>query len=382
MAATSAPVRVLELRSVRGTGGGPEKTILMSAAMADTARVQVTVCYLRDQRDEVFAIGERAARANVDYVEVPERHSFDPAVWPQLKQVIRDRRIELLHAHDYKTNLLALLLARATGTRALSTVHGWTGHSARERYCYYPIDKRVLARFPRLIAVSSDIARELVDHGADPSRITMILNAIDHRTFRRDPALVAQARAALGINPGEIAIGAVGRAEPQKRFDLLIDAFAALAARHPRARLLIVGDGSEREGLAKRITAAGLGGRCLLPGHMTDVIPAYHAFDLFVQSSDYEGTPNAVLEAMALEVPIVATNAGGTAELVADGVHGRIISCGDLGALTAAIDSALTNPAAAQAMARQARSRVEGELSFETRVRRVEAIYSEMMGRA
>ena len=83
--------------------------------------------------------------------------------------MIAERQIDLVHAHDYKTDLLALLLARATGVRALATVHGWTGHSTRERMCYYPADKRVLARYPRLIAVSSDIARELVEHGADPA---------------------------------------------------------------------------------------------------------------------------------------------------------------------------------------------------------------------
>src|SRR5262245_58047416 len=99
------PVRVLELRSVRGTGGGPEKTILMGAAMADPRSVHVTVCYLRDRRDEVFSIDARARHAHVDYVEVIERHSFDPGVWPQLKALIADRRIDLLHAHDYKTNL-------------------------------------------------------------------------------------------------------------------------------------------------------------------------------------------------------------------------------------------------------------------------------------
>src|SRR5919106_89598 len=117
------PIRVLELRSVRGTGGGPEKTILLGAAMADPARAQVTVCYLRDQRDGIFRIHERAASTRVDYVEVPERHSFEPRVWGRLRELIAERQIDVLHAHDYKTDLLALMLSRATGVRALATVH-------------------------------------------------------------------------------------------------------------------------------------------------------------------------------------------------------------------------------------------------------------------
>lgn len=382
MTATPRPVRVLELRSVRGTGGGPEKTILLGAAMADPRRAHVTVCYLRDRRDPMFAVHERAATARVDYVEIVERHSFDPSVWPQLRRLIQERSIDLVHAHDYKTDILTLLLSRATGVAALSTVHGWTGHSARERMCYYPADKRVLARFPRLIAVSSEIGRELASHGADPSRITTVLNAIDHRRFRRDPASVPKARAALDLDPDDIAIGAVGRLEPQKRFDLLVGAFAAVRARKPGTRLFIVGEGSQREPLERQIRSLGLEGSCTLLGHETDVVSRYHAFDLFVQSSDYEGTSNAVLEAMALETPIVATHAGGTAELVHDGVHGRIVPTGKVERLIDAIQTAIHDVYGTRAMAHRARLRVEGDLSFDARVRRVESIYAEVTGHA
>lgn len=375
-------MRVLELRSVQGTGGGPEKTIILGARMADPGSAQVTVCYLRDQRDEVFTVHDRAAQAGIDYVEISERHSFDLGVWPRLRQLIRERTIELVHAHDYKTDLLALLLSRFTGVAALSTVHGWTGHSAREQWLYYPLDKRVLARFQRLVAVSSEIRRELIRHGANPARITTVLNGIDHRRFRRDPARVPAARAALGVQPGDIVIGAVGRLEPQKQFNLLLDAFSIVAARFPRARLLIVGDGSQRHALDARITSLNLGEQCRLVGHADDVVPAYHAFDLLVQSSKYEGTPNVVLEAMAFEVPIVATAAGGTAEIVRDGLDGRIVPVGQVDLLAGAIIQALQDPAATTVMAQQARLRVEGELSFETRVRRIEGIYTEMVRRA
>jgi glycosyltransferase involved in cell wall biosynthesis len=378
----SRPVRVLELRSVRGTGGGPEKTILMGAAMADPRHAHVTVCYIRDRRDGIFAIDTRARDAQVDYVEVRERHSFDPRVWSQLRTLIADRQIDLVHAHDYKTDMLALLLSKSCGVAALSTVHGWTGHSPRERYLYYPADKRVLAKFPRLIAVSSDIARELIAHGAAPERVTTVLNGIDPTKFRRDPAAIARARAQFNLQPDHIAMGSVGRLEPQKRFDLLLDAFAALYKRNPKLHLLIAGDGSLRKALEGQRQALGLRDGVTLTGHVTDVRPLHHALDLFVQASDYEGTPNSVLEAMAMETPIVATEAGGTAELVHDGVHGRIIPIGRVDKLTSAISAAMLDPGATRRMMTRARLRVEGDLSFETRVRKIEGIYQELMGPA
>ena len=381
MTGSKRPLHILELRSVRGTGGGPEKTILLGAQLSDPA-YRITVCYLRDQRDRIFGVDNRAAQAGVEYVEVREKHSFDPGIWPQLRRLVSERAIDIVHSHDYKTNALALMLSRTCGVRALSTVHGWTGHSFRERWCYYPVDKRVLARFSRVVAVSSEIGRELVRCGADPAHVTTVLNGIDHRRFRRDPARVAEARAALGAAPEDTVIGAVGRLEPQKRFDLLLEAFVTINKQFPRTRLLIVGDGSQRRALDAQIKALSLADRSRLVGHTDDVVPAYHAFDLLVQSSDYEGTPNAVLEAMAFEVPIVATAAGGTAEIVRDGVDGRIVPIGRVDLLTREVIRSLEAPPTMREMARQARLRVEGELSFETRVRRIERIYDEMVTRA
>jgi len=376
----SRPVRVLELRSVRGTGGGPEKTILMGAAMADPRSAHVTVCYIRDRRDGIFAIDSRARDAQVDYVEVRERHSFDRHVWSQLRTLVADRQIDVVHAHEYKTNLLALLLSKACGVTALSTVHGWTGHSPRERYLYYPADKRLLARFPRLIAVSTDIANELIAHGATPERVTTVLNAIDANAFRRDPARAASVRARIHLQPDQLAIGAVGRLEPQKRFDLLLEAFAPLYQRNRKLHLVIAGDGSLRKELDQHRHALGIADGVTFTGHVADIVELHHAFDLFVQSSDYEGTPNSVLEAMAMETPIVATEAGGTAELVHDGIHGRIVPVGRVDKLMNAISAALLDPAATLRMTTRARQRVEGELSFETRVRKVEGIYRELLG--
>jgi glycosyltransferase involved in cell wall biosynthesis len=187
---------------------------------------------------------------------------------------------------------------------------------------------------------------------------------------------------ALGVDRDDVVIGSVGRLEPQKRFDLLLQAFAELRREQPRARLLIAGDGSLRQQLERQCRELGLADCCTLIGHVSDVIAFHEALDFFVQSSDYEGTPNAVLEAMAMETPIVATSAGGTAELVNDGVHGRIIPIGSADALTAAMRLALTSPAASRAMADAARQRVETELSFETRARRVEDIYHELAAHA
>lgn len=375
------PIRVLELRSVRGTGGGPEKTILHGAAQADPRRFAVTVCYVRDRRDRVFAIDHEATRLGVDYVEVEEAHSLDLAVFGRLRALVRAKQIDIVHAHEYKSDALAILLAQAEGIAPLATVHGWTGHTRRERWMYYPVDKRVLSRFPRLVAVSSDIRSELIRHGADPSRVAVVLNGIDHRAFaprleRRDVV-----RREMGLTPGDYVIGTVGRAEPQKRFDLLLEAFASLFASRQDLRLVIAGDGSLRSRLARQAEALGIAHACRLLGHRKDVADLHSAFDLFVQSSDYEGTPNAVLEAMACGTPIVATDVGGTSELARHAKEALIVPPGNPLVLGHAMALCLGDRAAARELAANGRKRVETDLSFERRMATVERIYEELCDR-
>ena len=375
------PVRILELRTVRGTGGGPEKTILLGTARTDATRYAITVCYIRDERDPVFQVDERAQSLPVNYVEVRERHSLDPRIWPRLKALVRAERIDIVHAHDYKTDLLAWQMGRRLGIIPLATAHGWTGHSRRERLLYYPGDRWVLARCAHVIAVSSDIRDRLIHAGASPGNVTVILNAIDPIAFHRVRARHADARRQFDLAPSDFVVGAVGRLEPQKGFHLLISSFARLLQSVPAAHLVIAGDGSLRAALQAHIERLGLRQRCRLLGHVDDVPLLHHALDLFVQASNYEGTPNAVLEAMALESPIVATDAGGTAEIARHGIEALIVPFDDEQALTAALLEAIRDTDATAERARAARRRVETELSFDTRLRKVEAIYDRLAAR-
>jgi glycosyltransferase involved in cell wall biosynthesis len=375
------PIRVLELRSVWGTGGGPEKTILAGTARTDPARFVITVCYLRDLRDAVFHIDTRAGVLPIDYVEVRERHSFDFRIWGQLRSLVRERRFHIVHAHDYKTDLLALLLGCSDPVIPLSTAHGWAGHSWKEEHIYNPGDRRLLCWFPRVIVVSADMRDALIGTGAAPDRITVVPNGIDEQMFTPDPSARPTARQALGLRADDIVIGAVGRLESEKNYPLLMEAFAGLLPAHPRLRLLVAGDGGLRSHLERRAGDLGLEDRFRLLGHVPDVRVLHRALDVFVMCSDNEGSPNALLEAMALGTPIVATDVGGVADLVRDGEEALLVPRRDLAALTSAIATAVTDTAASAVRARAARRKVEGELSFGRRMRKVEEVYEELLER-
>jgi glycosyltransferase involved in cell wall biosynthesis len=376
-------LRVLELRTVRGTGGGPDKTILQGTALTDTERYDVTICYIRDARDTVYNIDQRARSLPVTYTEVVERHSLDWRIWPALRRIVRERDIDIVHGHDYKTNLLALLLARSEGVIPVTTAHGWVGKGSKELRFYYPFDRWQQRFFHHVVAVSSDIRDAIVARGTSPDRVTVVLNGVDPQRFRRDPARQSEARATFDLPLDAVVIGAVGRLEREKNFAMLVSAFARVRREAPAAVLVIAGGGSQRDELERQSRALGLSREHVrLLGLIDNVALLHHALDIFVQSSDDEGTPNVVLEAMALQTPIVATDAGGTAEVARHGLEALIIGKGNEDALVDAVLDILRNPSAARARMAAARARVENELSFELRTRRIEAMYDAVAARA
>ena len=372
------PIRVLELRSVRGTGGGPEKTILLGAARSNPENYKITVCYIRDQRDKVFGPSSKASGLPIEYIEVIEKNSFDFGVIPKLRKIIRDRKIDIIHAHDYKTDFLAALLAITDRVIPLSTAHGWAGHSKKEQF-YYWADKIVLNRFPKIIAVSGEIRKEFLRKGIDDNKIEVILNGIDPDAFKRDRNRGIDARETLRLPLEKTIIGSIGRLSTEKNYDFLLDVFAELYENNDNLFLIIAGDGDLKTHLESRIRQLKMEGSCRLLGHQDDVSLVYHVLDIFVQSSDNEGTSNSLLEAMALETPIIATDVGGTSELIRDNIDGIIIPRRDKNALRNAINKIMEDREISTTLTNSARKRVETELSFANRMAKLERIYDELM---
>ena len=182
----------------------------------------------------------------------------------------------------------------------------------------------------------------------------------------------------MGFTAGEAVIGAVGRLEEEKRFDVLLEAVALLAPRRPEVRLVVVGEGSLRPRLQRRCQDLGIAARCRFLGHRSDVRDLYHGFDLFVQSSDHEGSPTVIVEAMAMEVPVVATNVGGTGELIESGAHGLLVPRRQPAAMAQAMETTLAGPDATRGQVAAARERVERVLSCQARTRALEDVYCDL----
>ena len=374
--ARRGPVTVAEFRATGGTGGGPDKTILFSAARHDPARVRILPCFLRQGDDDMAGIREFAERAGVEPLFIPDRGPFDVALVGRMRRLLREHGCRILHAHDFKTDVLGEWIARGVpGVTPLATAHGWSRPLDAKHRLYHVLDRWALRRYPAVIAVSRDTAIKLERAGVDPARVRVVPNGIDLEQWTPAPG---PPPSFPGIPPGARVIGTVGRLSIDKDMDTLIAAHARVARRFPDTVLVLVGDGPERTRLEALARAGGAGDGVRFLGHRGDARELYRAFSVFVLSSKTEGMPNTLLEAMAMGAPVVANPVGGVAEVATDGEEAVFFPVGDVEALAASLLSLLENPERGRSLARRARLRVEAEFSFTARVRRMESLYEEL----
>lgn len=370
---------VLHLRTVTGRGGGPEKTLLTSPRFIGDG-YDLRLAYIRPADDPSYDMPQRAAKAGATLVDIPERHGFDPHTWNRLVAEIKQSRPAILHAHDYKTNVLAVLLGRRFHLPAMTTLHGYGLGGGRLNW-YYRIERWALRRMNRVVVVSEDLRDYALKQGVRPERCILIENAIDTKEYVRTIG-AEEARARLSLSCRSMLVGGVGRLCAEKGFDHLIRAVHELNRGRTAVELLLIGEGDERSRLESLVRELECERSVRLLGYRADTMTLYQALDIFVLSSLREASPNVVLEAMAMEVPVIATRIAGVPRLIEDGVNGLLVEPGDVHGLAQALANLISDAALRIRLARAARQTVETTYSFAFRMRRIRSIYDELLGRS
>jgi glycosyltransferase involved in cell wall biosynthesis len=369
---------VLDARVVTGSGGGPDKTILNSPRFLEPLGYRMLCAYMHPPEDSGYAVIEKkAAQQGAPLVSIPDRGPWDWRVVTALLAVCRQEKVAVWHGHDYKTNALGFLLKRFWPMRLVTTVHGWVHHTSRTPF-YYKLDQLCLPRYERVICVSTDLLDVCLAAGVPARNCVLLENGIDTEEYTRRRTQ-AEARASVGLPVPGFLIGAVGRLEEEKGFEVLIRAVHALLGQGHDVRLVIVGEGGERSRLEQLVAELSMQDRVHLPGWQSDVRGYFEAMDVFALSSHREGLPNVLLEAMALEVPVVATRINGVPRLVQDGRNGFLVEAGDREGLTLALMGLLKNEALREVFRLSGRRTVETRYSFAVRMQRLKRIYDELL---
>lgn len=266
----------------------------------------------------------------------------------ELYRQLERQRPALLNGHGFKGLLYAWLAALRCGLPMVTTQHGFTPHSRKQRF--YTWLSLQLCRTPQVRAVAcvaDSIAQRHRAAGVREAKLQVIPNGL--------PPAAAQDGPRPTQAPAAPLIGFVGRLSSEKGPDLFVELACRLCQRQPGLHAVLLGEGPQRAALQARIAAAGLQQRILLPGYQEDMPAWLRALDVLVISSRTEGTPMVLLEAMQAGVPVSAFAVGGIPDVLEPGVSGLLSTPGDLDSLTAQTAALLDDAALRDSLARQAR---------------------------
>lgn len=364
-------------------GGGAERAAVGLAMAIDRERFDSMVCATRAKDGDVL---RELAKAGVRVIRLERKPGKTSLGWGPLVRTLRRERVDVLHAHKYSSNVWGVLVGRLARVPVIiATEHSWsfTGKPVRKL-----LDRFLVGPFASaFVAVSHHDARKMTEvEGVHPRKVWVIHNGVvpraAHATAEADPGM----RAELGIPAGAPVIGTACALRREKALEVLVEAFATVRAELPDARLLIAGAGqgeAERlrlEAEAGRLGLA-LGDSVIFLGRREDIDRFLDALDVFVLSSDNEGMPLAMLEAMGAGRAVVATSVGGVPE-VAEGEAAVLVPPRDPASMAREVLALLASPRRRAELGERGRRRVDAEFSYQGSVERWQSLYGVLYERS
>ena len=356
-----------------GGPGGAETVFLHCATQLDRAKFSSTAVVGSDNW-----LASRVRESGLDPLIAPARGSFNVRYLRQLAAIAGKVKADLICAHLYGSAVYASLLGTARSIPVVSVFHGGADISAGDRFT--SIKAAIVRNGSRKVVFVSESLREELKAPLKipPARSVIIPNGVDTTAFRRgrDDSI----RTALRLPPDAILVGAVGNVRPAKAYDNLMRAARALADRSDRFYFVVAGqhDGPLADELMRLRSRLGLESRFFFLGLRSDIQTVLHNLDVFVLSSSSEGFSIACVEAMACEVPVVATRCGGPEEILGQDC-GVLVTPDNAGELANAIFRVSQQPELAMSLTRAALKRAREEYSLDAMLSKYEALYESVM---
>jgi glycosyltransferase involved in cell wall biosynthesis len=353
-------------------GGGTENHLMQLFAHLDRRRFAPALYLLREHGELIETVRELDVPV---YAGNMKGSLLSPSLLPgvvAIARAFRRDRIDVVHTYLPRGELVGSLAARLARVPVL--VCG-------KRGCHYrrgaeAVGCRIANRLADCVLGNAQAVKDFVaeDEGCPRRKIAVIENGVDTARF----APVADRRAAkerVGLDPDRPAVGTITRARVRKGYEEFLRAMAEVRRVHPGAQVVVIGQDTVEQAPLELIAALGLGDDIHLLGLRSDIPELLAAMDVFVLSSHDEGMSNAIMEAMSVGRPIVATDVGGAPEMIEHGVGGLLVPPKVVEPLAAAIQRMLDDPAAAEAMGAVARRTVESRFSIEVMIERIASLY-------
>jgi glycosyltransferase involved in cell wall biosynthesis len=356
---------------------GQTTHVLSLARGLDPGRYRLTVVVPETLTRSIAAFEQ----LGVHVVPLPLRKTvWAPRALAAFVRLIRGSEVDIVHVHSQEAGLLARVVARVAGARAiLYTPQTIDIRRVRWQGLYIGLERALSHVTDVIVSVNEADRQRLIRWGIAPHKVVTVPNGVDLAQFE-GPADGEALRKALGLAGGRPLVMQVGRLSAQKDPLAFVEGAARVVQECPDAQFALVGDGPLRDRVAARIRDLRLEGHVHLTGWRDGAFRFIAAADVVTLTSRWEGTPYALLEAMAWSRPVVATAVNGSAEIVLDGASGFLVPPGDPAAWARRVTELLSDPEQATAMGGQGRRRVEERHTLQQTVARIEGLYLQAAG--
>ena len=369
-------IRVLQLLSSTGLYGA-ENVVIELAKELDLRGIKVFLGILENNSNAHFAIASEAKKYIQDICIFPCNGKLDIKTILHLKNFLESNNINIIHSHKYKTNFYSLLLKIFKKIPLVATCHNWLSENYKMRL-YEWLDKRILVKFDKVIAVSDEIKNQVLMSGLDPSRALKIKNGISMEKYAeqydRD-----KIRAEFGIDSNRVLIGSVGRLDRNKGITYLLRAAKPIIKEFGNISILIVGDGPSKTELYDEAKELGIEKNVILVEFRTDIPSILSALDIFVLPSLKEGLPMVLLEAMASKKPVIASRVGDIPTVITNNKSGLLVNPADVNQLENSIRRLIKDKGLSNLLAEQAFKVVNDEYSSRNMTSQYIEVYREVL---
>lgn len=357
--------------------GGAERVAVHIVKGLDRQRYEPVVISFRERQG--CELDHLLDNASVEVRYLDKHPGFDYRMFSRVYRALKDSRPDVIHTHLHVLRYALPSMLLLHHASHLHTVHNLAEREIEPRGRW--IQRYAFSRGVVPVAVAQEVAHS-VERLYEIPRCQVIPNGIptSHYACPRIPR--AQWRERQGFDNEDVLFACVARFAPQKNHALLIKAFAEGPALDPNAHLVLVGDGVLKEQLLQQISRLGLDRQVHLLGLRADIPEVLGAMDVFVLSSDYEGNPLSVMEAMASGLPIVSTDAGGVSDLFENEKEGFLARPGDVQFLAQRMTSLLRNQEVRQRLGRAAMRRARECFDVSTMIRGYEELYEDLLARS
>ncbi|WP_017444355.1 glycosyltransferase [Gayadomonas joobiniege] len=311
--------------------GGTERVIINLLKGSDPSYQMSIFCI----ESPLGPWGVKLQKQGLAIFQSDRKPGFDRALIRQINKVIKSQKIDIVHCHQYTPWVYGTLASLGTSAKVIFTEHGrfYPDRGSWKRRIVNPILNCFTAH---ITAISKATAAALSEFEYLPKKqIKVIYNGIEPVSVA--PSIAQTLALELGIKDTDLVFGTIARFDPIKNHPLMLRAFTSVLQKYPNARLLIVGDGEEKDTIIKLANQLGIQDSLIMPGYQSDPSAFLGLMDIFLLSSLSEGTSMTLLEAMSLGKPCIVTNAGGNKEVIADQINGEVCANDDLAAFSSAM---------------------------------------------